>query len=83
MIPPPEPFPHALPPPPRPAMVALETPVLSLMGDEDFRDALSPGNRLADLESLDCFHVNTLSAESRRKDNPSKLSGNPHKQLRS
>lgn len=64
-------------------MVALETPVLSLMGDEDFRDALSPGNGLADLKSLGCSHVNTLSAESRRKDNPSKLSGNPHKQLRS
>lgn len=40
-----------------------------------------PGNGLADLKSLGCSHLNTLSAESRRKDNPSKLSGNPHKQL--
>lgn len=71
-----EPLPHALPP----LHGCSGNPAVSLMGDEDLGYALSPENGLADLKSLSCSYVNTLSAESRRKDNPSKLSGNPHKQ---
>lgn len=71
--------PHVLSSP----MVAPENTVASSIGAEHLKWAISPGNQLADLKALVCSHVNTVSIESRRKDNQSKLLGNPHKQLHS